>query len=399
MKEEYKAYMSMLRSFVNGNAPIWEDSYDIGQILNLSRINNTWGLIGYTMMSYPSLFPTDLVQGLRKDCMREITIYAQRSALMDEQVRLMNEQGIDHILFKGYVVRNYYPVPELRTFGDVDYVIRKQDREKSHASMLEQGFQPHYDWEPVYDYTRGQEYYEIHTDVMEIDVSDKADFVGYYSHIWEHVFRPDEAGKPHTYEFTPEFHLIYLLTHIAKHISSSGAGIRMYMDIAFFIRHFGDSLDWDWIRGEFETLRFQDFANITFTAVEEWFGVKSPIPLREISPDIMEEFLSFTLEGGLFGHNNRDQSVVMLKKNDRNNEEEVSKLKTLLFHIFPSVDSMKHRYAFLQKYPFLLPIAWIRRFVDNRDSWGRYVDSAKGLMDADVEEAMRLKRLYKEIGL
>ena len=399
MREDYKLYINMLRAFVDGTAPVIEEGSDIGKLLELSGVNNTRGLIGYVMMNHPDLFPQELLTFLKRECMKEIMVYTQRGALMDEQVQLMNEQGIDHILFKGYVVRNYYPVPELRTFGDVDYVIRKQDRERSHAMMLEQGFQPHYDWEPVYDYTRGQEYYEIHTDVMEIDVSDKADFVGYYSHIWEHVFRPDEVAKPHTYEFTPEFHLIYLLTHIAKHISSSGAGIRMYLDIAFFIRHFGDSLDWNWIMSQFEILHFQDFANITFTAVEQWFGLKSPIPLREISPEVMEDFLSFTLEGGVFGHYNRDKSAVMLKKNDRNNEEEVSKVKTLLFHIFPSVDSMKHRYTFLQKYPWLLPVAWVRRFVDNWDSWGRYVDSAKGIMDADVEEVMKLKKMYKEIGL
>ena len=33
---------------------------------------------------------------------------------------------------------------------------------------------------------------------------------------------------------------VNFLTHIAKHISSSGAGIRMYMDIAVFIRHLGE---------------------------------------------------------------------------------------------------------------------------------------------------------------
>ena len=399
MKDEHRLYIQMLRAFVNGSAPDLGENPDLQKLMEFAAINNTRGMLGYVIMSNPTLFPKEFVGLMRHMCLNEITIYAQRAGYMDDQVRRMNEAGIDHLLFKGYVVRNYYPVPELRTYGDVDFVIRTTDREKSNRLMLDQGFEPHYDWEPVYDYTRGVEYYEIHTDVMEIDVSDKADFVGYYSHIWDHVFRPDPEGMPHTYQFTPEFHLIYLLTHIAKHISSSGAGIRMYLDIAFYLKHFDGQLDWDWIRSQCEILHFEDFANLTFTAVEQWFGVPSPIPLRPISEETLDDFLTFTLEGGLFGRANKDEATIMLKKQDRSDDQEVSKTRTLLFHIFPPVASLKFRYPFLDKHPWLLPWAWLRRILDNRSSWGRYLDSTKAIVGADTDEALRLKKLYKEIGL
>ena len=399
MKEQYKNYVAMLRAFVEEKPPAFDEGVDFIKLLNLSVIHNMKGIFGYMVMSYPSMFPGEIAKGMRSQCMQEIVEYAKRASFMDDQVELMNENGIDHLLFKGFIVRNYYPVPELRTFSDVDFVIRKEDRQKSHALMLEQGFKPHYDWEPVYDYTRGVEYYEIHSDVMEVDVSDKADYKGYYSHIWEHVFQPDPVSKPHTYEFKPEFHLIYLLTHIAKHISTSGAGIRMYLDIAFFIKHFGDSIDWKWIQKELAVLSFEDFANITFTAVEQWFGVKSPIALHPISDDVMNDFLNFTLEGGVFGKVARDRSTIMLKKNNRNDDRKVSKAGTLLFHIFPPVSSLEGRYTFLQKHRWMLPVAWVRRLIDNRKSWDRYMSSAKGIVNADTEEVLRLKKMYKEIGL
>ena len=46
--------------------------------------------------------------------------------------------------------------------------------------MLSIGLARKHDWEPVYSYIRGVEYYEVHTDVMEVDVSDKADYKGYF---------------------------------------------------------------------------------------------------------------------------------------------------------------------------------------------------------------------------
>lgn len=53
----------------------------------------------------------------------------------------MQQEHIDHILFKGYVIKDYYPIPELRSYGGIDFVIRLEDREKSHQLMLSQVFQ------------------------------------------------------------------------------------------------------------------------------------------------------------------------------------------------------------------------------------------------------------------
>jgi hypothetical protein len=103
--------------------------------------------------------------------------------------------------------------------------------------MISLGFQRHADWEPVYSYAGGNALYEIHTDIMEIDVSDKADYKGYFSGMWDHA-RPD---RPHSFRFTPEFHFLYMLTHIAKHVHGSGAGVRMYLDVAAFVLHYGTS--------------------------------------------------------------------------------------------------------------------------------------------------------------
>lgn len=172
----------------------------------------------------------------------------------------------------------------------------------------------------------------------------------------------------------------------------------MYMDIAFFVKHFRDTIDWQWIAEQLKVLQFEDFANITLNAVERWFGVTSPLPLRKLSDEIMDDFTAFTLEGGVFGQIGRDKNVVFLKRQDRN-DESVSRIKTLIFHAFPPVSSMENRFTYIQKHHWLLPIAWIHRLISNHASWSRYADHAKGIMNADAEEVLKLKRIYKEIGL
>lgn len=398
MKEIYGKYLSALRAFVHGTVPEKLNTEETMELLDLANINSTGGMVSYVYKSHPGLVDGQLQPIFRRRCLQEIALYAKRAELMKLLLEELDKHGIDCILFKGFVVRNYYSIPELRTFGDIDFVIRKEDREKSDRLMKQLGYEPRDTWEPAYSYRKGTEYYEIHTDVMEVDVSDKADYPGYFSHIWEHVKPSETMSGQHMLEFTPEFHFLYLLTHIAKHISNAGAGIRMYLDISFFIRHFGDTLDWAWISRELQKLQFEAFSNMVLTAVEQWFGVKSPLPLKDVPAQVMEDFLEFTLTGGIYGRVGRDKSVVFLKQQGRN-EENVSKWKTLLYHGFPPAKALENKYTYLRKHRVLLPVAWVHRLADSRKEWGRFADNTKNILTADTEEVLKLKRMYKELGL
>ena len=398
MKDIYRKYLCVLRSFVQGTAPEGLAPQELEKVMVLSKINSTGGIACYTYLSRPELVDPAVHAHMRRQCHREIAVYARRAEMTKLLAAELNKNGIDFILFKGFVVRNYYPVPELRTYGDVDIIIHKEDRQKSDELMLSLGYQRHDDWEPSYSYAKGTEYYELHSRVIGFDVSDKADFVGYFSHIWDHTRPARVVDLPHAWELTPEFHFLYLLTHIAKHISRSGAGVRMYMDLAFFIKHFGAALDWNWIVSELEKLNLVDFAAVVLAALDRWFGVENPTPLKEISDELLEDFTEFTLSGGVYGYVGRDQGAVFVKQQDRN-EESVSKFKTLLFHAFPPAKVLVNKYAYLEKRRWLLPVAWTQRLIDRRKEWGRFADSTKQILSADEEKVLKLKRIYKEIGL
>ena len=253
MNELYSIYLSALRSFVDGSVPLTVTEENWSALTELSYINNTKGILSYVYKAHPDRAPAEVRPQLRRHCLQEISLYARRA----EQTKLLSGElsrnGIRHILFKGFVLRQYYPVPELRTYGDVDIIIGREDRQKSDQLMLELGFTRKDDWEPSFSYLRDTEYYEFHSRIIGLDVTDKADFVTYFADILPHTRPATVVEQPLALEFTPEFHFIYLLTHIAKHINGSGAGVRMYLDIAFFLRHFENTLDWSWILQELES--------------------------------------------------------------------------------------------------------------------------------------------------
>lgn len=393
MNKESIYLLKVLTAFIEKKDP-GDFQGDWGKLIELAGIHSVTGILGYMIMKYPSDVNMPVSGFMREQCLKTLAIQSQRSEQMKRLIQKMNQQQIDHLLFKGYIVKDYYPEPELRTYGDIDFLIRLEDRKISDQLMIDLGFERKTDWEPVFSYFRQMEYYEIHTDVMEVDVSDKADYKGYFQHIWEHA----KLVEGHTYELEPEFHFLYLLTHIAKHISSSGAGIRMYIDIAVFIEHFGENLDWDYIQKELKTLCFEDFANMVLTVVWKYFHVESPINLRPIEDQILEDFMEFTFAGGVFGHVGRDSGLIYLKNQDRN-EENVSRVRTFLRRLFAPANELEKRYTYLKGHHWLLPIAWVHRLFKTKDKWNYHAQEAKSIMNTDTEEVLKLRRIYKEIGL
>lgn len=393
MEREYNYLLHLLGAYLREEEPEALDGVDWQKLMHLAHIHSVIGILGYMSMKYPICLDEQVKPCLRRLCLNTIGLYTQRKALAQTMVQELDRAGIDYILMKGYVVRELYPVPELRTFNDIDIVIRPEDRKRSHELMLSRGYQVHTDWEPVFSYFKEQELYEIHTDIMEIDVSEKADYRGYFGNMWRYA---QPIGE-HSYCFTPEFHFLYLLTHIAKHIHGSGAGVRMYLDVAAFVRRYDAEADWVWIAEQLRELKLFQFAAVVLTAVEAWFGIASPMRHEKVSEVVMESFRDFTLEAGVFGHYNREDAMAGLKHT--NQEESAPRLRQLLRRTFPAAKTIQTRYTYLQEKPWLLPIAWVHRLIKTRESLGKHAKEAQQIMHADSEEVRRMQKLMGDIGL
>ena len=394
MNIEYTYLLHILKSFISKTKPEILPDIDWNQMMSLSIIHSVQGILGYMVISHKLTDSPELLNIMRRWCMENVAMYTIRNQAMEALIEQMKKEGLEHILFKGFVLKDYYPVPELRSYGDIDFVIRLEDRAKSHQLMLDLGYQVKNDWEAVYSYVKNNEFYEIHSDIMEVNVSDKADYCGYFKNMWEHTVNTGEYSR----EFTPEYHFLYLLTHIAKHIYGSGAGIRMYLDLAVFLKHFEDKVNWAYVKEQLEELQLYDFYCTVMTAIKKWFDVESPIGLKEVSEENLEEFFVFTMEGGVYGHVNRERGINALKQKGMD-EQTVARTGVILRRLFPSAENLEKRYTYLQKKHWLLPAAWIHRVFLTRDTWGKHVHEAKVIISADSSEVQKMKNIYKNIGL
>ncbi len=394
MEKESRYLLHLLGDYLKNEEPEILPEADWNKLMELAHIHGLAGTLGYMTMTYPICPDPEMCAHLRERCMKNLIQFGNRGELGALFSRTLAEHGIDHIVMKGFVLRNFYPVPELRTFGDIDLVIRPEDRERCHELMQQLNFQTKADWEPVYSYIKDSEYYEIHTELLEVDVSEKADYRGYFRDLWDHVTEVEERR----YQFFPEYHFLYMLVHIAKHITGSGAGLRMYLDVAVFLRHYGHGLDWDYISRELKELELSGFANTVLTLVQEAFGISSPMALDPVEEETLASFLEFTVNGGVFGQNSRDSGVNSLKNESRNSGA-VSRFGTIARRLFPSAKTIESRYTYLQDKPWLLPAAWAHRLIRTKDKIHDHAREAQNILSADMDEVQELTRLYEKIGL
>ncbi len=393
MNPEYEYLPYLLGCYVRGTIPECRRDVDWRKLSDLAQVHQVLGVLGYMDMNHHLCPDAAVSENLRKTTLETMLRYSRLGGLCAELSGKFREQGIDHVLMKGAVVRDYFPVPELRTFGDVDFLIHEEDREKSHRLLVDAGFTPKVDWGPVYGYGRGAEFCEIHTQIMEVNVSDRADYRGYFDRAWENAV-PRGDG---TWEFTREFHFLYLLTHIAKHIRGSGAGIRMYLDLAACILHFGEAFDWDWLKAQLETLALMDFAQVAMTAVERWFGVSCPLVNTAMPGELLERFQIYTMEAGLYGHFQREQGSSVLRR--AGELDPASRVELVLERLFPDAESLEARYTYLQGKHWLLPAAWIHRLIITRGKLGQHTQEAQQILSADEQKVLWLRKLCQDIGL
>ena len=179
------------------------------------------------------------------------------------------------------------------------------------------------------------------------------------------------------------------------HSRLEGAGLRMYLDVALYVKHKDDSLHWQAIVGEFAVLHLADFFYTVMNACRVWFGTKTICPLPEPDTEALDRLLSYTLDSDLFGHS-RDHAIIEL----RNEKDEApSRSRVLRKTLFPSAAEIEPRYTFLQNRHWLLPLAWLVRLFANLRLVPSRIRQMKQVTKTDKASVETYDGFMRRIGL
>ena len=344
----------LLRAFALGEKP---KAADPAALIPAAQMQNLLPVLAYMNKKHRLFSDENTNAVLNRQLRQTIFLHNQRYSAFEELSKTLSENGIDHLPVKGWYLRHLYEVPELRTFGDIDVLIRRKDRQRVHALMVSMGFSVQTDWEPTYTYRRGAEFYELHTNLMDASLDGRSDLPAYFADAWDHA----QVVSGRCFAPETEFHFLYTLCHLAKHLYAGGAGLRMYLDAALFLQKHGRELDPGVIRREMAALKLPEFLDTVLTCCESWFGVTAPWDFSR--SEAADELLTYTLDADLFGKL-RDNSVVQMR-NRRETAASGGKVSAVKRILFPPYEALVKRYTYIEGKKWLIPAALLHRAAVN----------------------------------
>lgn len=340
----------------------------------------------------------DVLEKLRLHYLGTIRQSVMQDTVMQNVTQGLSEEKIKHVLMKGYILKRDYPIPELRTMGDIDFLIKAEDRLRCDEAMLQMGFECTVSGGGfVWCYQKGTVLLEIHTNVMGGNPWNGVDFEAYYADM---VDRAEVDSGEYTYCFGKEDHLIYVVVHAAKHFRHAGHGVRGILDFAVFLKAHAKELDWKYVWNELEKLELDRFAKNMFALAAEWFDVDLPEGVEQLDAEFCEQIGEIIFSGGVYGYCNRnlqDTQIRQQLEESSTGNMALLKIKAMWRMVFPEYRYMRRYMKSLEKRPYLLPAAWVIRWYQAIFKRGdRNTARVKQLFAVDEgvkEEYMLLKRL------
>lgn len=181
------------------------------------------------------------------DWMGEYTKIARRNdktnKALSQMGKFLERNGISYFVFKGQAVGSYYPVPEARTSGDIDFYVFQKDRQKAVVLLQQKGVK-------MMDDYCGQ-HWEFSIDGIPFELHYHTAVFSQKSHqrYWDDLIETyfddvlDHIGINGTSIPTlpPTLNAIYLFIHIYHHFLKEGIALRQFIDwMMFFKAKHGD---------------------------------------------------------------------------------------------------------------------------------------------------------------
>lgn len=331
-----KLLLQVLKDFLNGQKS--EEIMVTEELCRFAKMHEVLSIVYYqTKSNY-----------LEKAFYSAVQQYAMRTKLLKSVATAFGKSDIPYYFVKGAAIYEDYPVPQLRTMGDCDIHLKPQDKEKASAVMREMGFTV--EILPTVDEWHCKKdgfLFELHDSLCyEQDDAEES----------ERAFLQKEWEYVHDDVMEREFHFIYLLSHLKKHLIARGVGFRQFMDLAVEINT--AKLDFDKVLCYAEEAGLKNFLLVCLSLCEKWFGIT--VPCRaEITDSFASKATGIVAAGGVFGYEQKKDESKEYSKYVRRD----GKIKTLLFSVFLPYNDLvtQKEYHWLKGKPFLLPFAWFVR--------------------------------------
>lgn len=306
---------------------------------------------------------------------------------------ILNQHHIKHIFLKGSILKPLYPQTYYRGMGDIDILIEAEDLDKVHEVFKQNGIVLKHKSEQHDSFEiDGQMTIEIHPKLYK-EFNKKYEVL--FSNPWEYVIHI----KDDRYQFNPAYEIVYLLYHLAKHLDTSGIGLRSMLDIGIYLNALQDKINKEQLLTFLKTADMVTFfTQIVYLNIKyfQFENLDSFLFDTLLDDQIYEDIMVFFATSGIHGTgSSHNPFATRVAANELKHKSKVSLFLSILF---PNYKSMTGMYPSLRKIPIALPFYWMLR-------WMKLIvfktrNTMKKLFQfKSTKNVDQLKDIYKHLGL
>ena len=273
---------------------------------------------------------------------RQILYEAARA----EVLRELEKNGIWYLPLKGCVIKSLYPRPMMREMADNDVLCDAEKMAEIRDIMLRLGYTcESYEKDNHDVYEKNGLSFELHRSLF-ISLSSSV-FTSYYGMVKDRLVRDED--KQYGYHMTDEDFYIHLISHMYKHYSHAGVGLRALLDVYIYNREKGSSLDRAYLETELKKLSLDGFERDMRPLAEKVFT------LQPLSDEEQGE-LAYFIDSNCFG-----LSDTYFAHRLRNDDSRKAKAGYLFRRIFPDSDYLELSCPVVYRHRILYPFMVVYR--------------------------------------
>lgn len=367
--------LDALRAALRNETVDWEDvtPEEFGLLYRRADMHHVFPLVYSAVRGCPAAGKLDpaVSAQMRTRTMQQITAQILKADALDTLYKKLADADCAPLVVKGAVCRALYPQPDLRVSGDEDLLTAPELFGKVEAVFLENGLVPagktqdrEKDYEVSYWKPGSPLYIELHRSLF----SPQSEAVGDLNQFFADCFDRAETiriGKAPYRTLCPTDHLLFLILHAFKHFLHSGFGIRQVADICLYAARYESRLDWNRLGDCCRTAHALGFTAAVFAIGSRHLGLTVPGLPEEFSGEGLDEMpmLCDLLQGGVYGTSSatRSHSSNITLKAVAEDKKGGTRKGSLRSSLFLPASALEHRFPYLKKRPWLLPVAWVSR--------------------------------------
>lgn len=249
------------------------------------------------------------------DWMGEYTKIVRQNTKTNEAVanlaKFMQSKDIGFFVFKGQTIASYYPFPEIRTSGDVDFYVFKKDWDRA-KSLLEKGVTITDDHSGQHlEFTKDGIPFEMHYHTAAFASSSEQRYwdeliESYFEEVLDHVV----INGVEVPTLPPTLNAIYLFVHIYHHFLKEGIALRQFIDWMMFFEAKHDEIIVSELTAKLERLSLLRAFKAFGAILTEVLGMGTkffPYSLTDRDKKYVFKIMSIALRYGNFGKYGRKE--------------------------------------------------------------------------------------------